>query len=517
MNGAAVQPADEPCQDQEVREPEKTSAEKDENSLPDRLANVVENKRLDPELLGQEKQSIYETNNYYFYGDSSQITMARTISGSNIQGGRAAGQASAAAAAAEKLDSMEAMDTFLQNLYPQDGFFLFLTLAFLEKVKEQSLYPIAEQLRQRWEREIGGDQEDAPPHKLQSQLQLQKEILAADDVYIMSTNAGTVQVRCLHLSDEALSQRAAEWFWLLFPRCRGVVVDWLFQLEAQRDGFTSQCAREAVRKCAAFSFYDFQTLILPYFTKGRAGQKAAWLANILGDLLKKADFSENAANLVRHLTSLSGSGLCVVGLYLLDQAPELERQASGLLEKALLGRLHDSQLQVSVLIAAVTAARHSGKACAALMDSLRSALESARSPQEKLRLEDAYLHLSISDYLSAGGSKPELLLLDMRAAAPRDAVLPLFLRCWQKPANAAFLSNIWDAYFREAEKRNYSLEYTSVFWRRMAFQGSEVEFNRACSFLRNAERKYPGLADFFRAMREQIEDLANQPRRRIGV
>lgn len=520
MNGGtAVQPAssEELRQKQEAQESDEISGETGENGLPDLLASAVETKRLDPERLGQEKQNIYETNNFYFYGDSSQITMARNISDSNIQGGPRACRPSAAEESAEQLNSIEAMDRFLQKLYPQDSFFLFLTLIFLEKAKEQSLYRLAGQLRERWERQSGGEQEDAAQHRLQSQLQLQREILAANDIYVMTANAGKVQVRCLHLSDETLSQKGAEWFWLLFPDYRSVIVDWLFALAGQQDGFTAQCAREAVCKCAAFSFYDFQDLILPRFTAGRDGARAAWLANILRELLKNPDFSANTAMLIRHLTSLNNSRLVVVGLYLLDELddPALERQAAGLLERALLGKLHGSQLQMSVLIAAVTAARHSGKVYALLLESLRSARKNAKSPKENLRLEDAYLHLSMGDYLAAGRSRPELLLLDLREAAPRDASLPLFLRCWHKPDFARFLSSIWDAYFTEAEKGNYSLEYTEIFWRRMAFQSSEVEFNRTCAFLREAERKHTGLAKFFRTMREQIETLANQPKRRI--
>lgn len=487
-----------------------------------RFFDAVLSRKLDPDLLGQEKQSILGPHicNNFFCGDAP-ITMARTIVDSSIQSGavRKAGGAAAADKAADPPDSPETLDSFLQTLYPDDSFFSFLTILFLRTVKERSLRQLSEQLQSKWESRLGPCRdEDAPAgRQLRSQAKLLSEVFAAVDTYIMDTNAGEVQVQCVHLADKTLEEQGPQWFWSLFPDCRIAALDWLFELTRRGDGFAARCARDAIKKCAAFSFYDFQELILPRLTSAPNADTPAWLADILREMLKDPALSANAAALLRHYASLDNNLLSITVLYLLDElaGSELEKRAAGLMEKALLGRLRDDQLKASVLITAVSMARRSERTYALLMESMRRASAAAAKPEERSSLEDAYLHLSIGDYLTAGRKQPELLLLDLREKPPREASLPLFLQCWAKPDAARFLTSVWDAYFEEAAKNGYPLEYTQVFWRRMAFQGSRTEFNRACFFLRDAERKHPRLAASFRSIREQIEHRADPSRKGI--
>lgn len=487
------------------------------------LAGAVESRKLDPERLGQEKQNIYETNVYYIYGGDGPITMARTISDSNIQSGtvQEAGRAIVPDMAVDPPASLEEVNKLLQRLYPSDAFFSFLTIIFLGTVKERSLHKLSGQLRNMWEKSFGACQPEETPseNKLCSQMDLLQETFSAISTYLMNTNAGEVQVQCIHPADQQLGTQWTRWFWDLFPNHRSVIVDWLFGIVEERDRFVSRCARDAIKRCAAFSFLDFQELILPRIVAAPKVDTVAWLADILRDMLKAPALSSNATMLLRHLTSLDNSILSLTGIYLLEEIddPALERQAAGLLEKALLGKIQETQLKVSVLIASITAARHSEKGYTLLMEGLRLARTKATNRAEAAGLEDAYLHLSMGDYLTAGRVYPELLLLDLRTKTPREASLPVFLQCWRNPDTAHFLTNIWDAYFEEAARGGYSLEYTKIFWRRMAFQNSPTEFNRACFFLREAQRKHPKLANFFCSMREQMECQVYQTKKRAGI
>lgn len=503
------------------QEPENSSQDGAEDELSSLFSSAVAARKVDPVRLSQEKQNISETNIYYIYGNGSPITMARNISDSNIQCGTShkADEISAATGFSTPPDSQEAMNHFLQKLYPDESFFSFLTIIFLGTVKERTLRQWSGQLQNLWERRFGKSkpEDDLSENRLRSQVDLLKEIFSTIDTYVMSTCAGEVQVQCIHTADQKLEEQGRRWFWELFPDHRKTIVDWLFRIVRGRDGFAARCAREAINKCSAFSFYDFQELILPQFTDSSNSNTAAWLADVLREMLKNPALSTNTVALLRHLTSLSNSALSVTGIYLLDELDDsaLEKQAADLLEKALLGRIRGDQLRVSVLFAVMSSARYSQKVYNLLMESLRMAQIKADSSMAHTSLEDAYLHLSMSDYLTAGRSQPELLLLDLRTKLPRDASLPLFMQCWRNPDTARFLVNVWDAYFDEAEKNRYSLEYTQVFWRCMALQRSRIEFNRTLSFLREAERKHPGLATFFRSMRKQLERRLTQAERGV--
>lgn len=493
------------------QEPENSSTGEAEDNLSSLFSNAVAARKVDPARLSQEKQNISETNIYYIYGSGGPITMARNITDSNIQCGTShkSDGASAVTGAYAPPDSLESMSQFLKKLYPDEKFFSFLTILFLGTVRERFLRQWSGRLQSLWEQRLGPTRTEDTPSKttLWSQSDLLKETFSTVDTYVMSTCAGEVQVQCIHLADEELESQGMRWFWELFPDYRKIIVDWLFEIVRRHDSFSAQCAREALDKCAAFSFYDFQELILPKFMAVSTPNSAAWLADVLRGMLKNPALSANAVALLRHLTTLNNSALSVTGIYLLEEADDsvLEKPAADLLEKALLGKMQRDQLRVSVLVAAMSTARHSKKVYHLLMESLHSAHSKAVTPMARTSLEESYLHLSMSDYLTARRSQPELLLLDLRTKLPRDTSLPLFLQCWRNSESARFLTSVWDAYFEEAEKNGYSLEYTQTFWRRMALQRSLIEFNRTLAFLREAERKHPGLAAFFHSMREQLE------------
>ena len=493
------------------QEPENSSTAEAEDNLSSLFNDAVAARKVDPARLSQEKQNFSETNIFYIYGSGGPITMARNITDSSIQCGTShkSDGASAVTGPSAPPDSRESLSQFLKKAYPGESFFPFLTILFLGTVRERSLRQWSGRLQSLWEQRFGPTRtEDAPlKSTLWSQADLLKETFSAVDTYVMSTCAGEVQVQCIHLADGKLESQGMRWFWELFPDHRKVIVDWLFEIVRRHDSFSAQCAREALDKCAAFSFYDFQELILPKFMAASTPNSAAWLADVLRGMLKNPALSANAVALLRYLTALNSSALSVTGIYLLEEAddPVLEKQAAGLLEKALLGKMQQDQLRVPVLFAAISTARHSQRAYRLLMESLHSAHAKADGLQARTSLEEAYLHLSMGDYLTARRSQPELLLLDLRTKLPRDTSLPLFLQCWRNSESAHFLTSVWDAYFEEAEKNGYSLEYTQTFWRRMALQRSLIEFNRTLAFLREAERKHPGLAAFFRSMREQLE------------
>lgn len=477
------------------------------DDLPLSIVNALKSNELDPVHLGEEKKNIYETNNYYFYGDSSQITLAKSISDSDIQNGtpdrsRHVGERKET----KKLpDSLEAMDRFLRELYPNDSFFAFLTLIFLKTVRDISLYGLSEQLRAVWRQfSSEGSQEDAPQTKLQSQMALLKEIFASIDTYEMNTAAGKVQVQCVHLQEEARAEQRMRWFWDLFPNYRKAIVDWLFQLARGKDRFAARFAREAVGHCSAFSFSDFQELILPQLKNTSDASAVVWLADILQKVGENPALSANVTVLTQHLTS-SNSRLSTIGFYMLEYLddPVLEKTVANLLEKILLGRIREGRLKTTILIAAVTQARRGEKMYRLLMESLRR-VSSIASPAEVPKLQDAYLHLSMVDYLTSDRNHPELLLLDLRDKIARESSLPIFLQCWKSKENARFLTTLWDAYFIEAAQNKYSLEYTRVFWRRMAFQNSPVAFNQTQALLREAEWRHPKLSAFFRSMQDQI-------------
>lgn len=208
---------------------------------------------------------------------------------------------------------------------------------------------------------FGSDQDRGYPSKttLWSQSDLLKETFSTVDTYVMSTCAGEVQVQCIHLADGKLESHGMRWFWELFPDYRKIIVDWLFEIVRRHDSFSAQCAREALGKCAAFSFYDFQELVLPKFMAVSTPNSAAWLADVLRGMLKNPALSANAVALLRHLTTLNNSALSVTGIYLLEEADDsvLEKQAAGLLEKALLGKMQRDQLRVSILVAAMSTAQ----------------------------------------------------------------------------------------------------------------------------------------------------------------
>lgn len=503
------------------QEPENLSTAEAEDDLSSLFSDAVAARKVDPARLSKEKQNISETNIYYIYGSGGPITMARNISDSNIQCGAShkSDGTSAVTGPSAPPNSLESMSQFLKKLYPDENFFSFLTILFLGTVRERALRQWSSRLQSLWEQRFGwGRTEDVPSkNTLLSQVDLLRETFSTVDTYVMSTYAGEVQVQCIHLADEKLESQGMRWFWDLFPDHRKVIVDWLFEIARRHDSFAAQCAREALDKCAAFSFHDFQELILPKLTAASTPNSAAWLADVLRGMLKNLALYANAVALLRHLTALNNSTLSVTGIYLLEEADDsvLEKQAAGLLEKALLGKIQRDQLRVSILVAAMSTARHSQKAYRLLMESLHSAHAKADNPTACTSLEEAYLHLSMSDYLTARRSQPELLLLDLRTKLPRDTSLPLFLQCWKNSDSARFLTSVWDAYFEETEKNGYSLEYTQTFWRRMALQRSFVEFNRTLAFLREAERKHPGLAAFFRSMREQLECRLTQTGRSL--
>lgn len=442
---------------------------------------------------------------YNFYGDNLNITQAETIIDSSIQSSEKNIHADISQASPQTIDEFE---IFLIGLYPGASFFQFLTIALLGVVEENSLYEIAEKLRGNWCRTVPVDvgMEKNTQTSLNSTFSIQRELHVESHGYLMCSHAGEVPFLGFRIADEMLREHAAHWFWTLYPHHRETIADWLFDLTHHHAALVTQNAYKAIERCSQFSFIDFQRFVLPHFTGNPTPKTIGWLAEILQNLLRNHAFTDNIQASVHNWVAQANSPMSLLGFYLFDTLDEegLSRRLSKLLTNLFLQERANNDRRRSILLTAVSSVRINPKLYLLFLSALSSASEMAKTLGQRARLMDTLLDLAVFDYWTVGRKYPRLLLLDLQDSFARKAITPLLLEAWK--THSQRLKSVWNAYFNEAAEQGYSLEYTRLFWRRLAFQHSAVEFRRVCYYLRDLARQQPSLADFFQSMCAELDE-----------